>query len=64
MTPSDRYLRDPLFHALVKSMLAHLQNASLTGTELREAAILAAQIHEVNNIRPVMRFGFPGKSDP
>ena len=46
MTPEQRYQRDPLFHAMVQAMLAHLRNASMTATEIREAAILAAQIHE------------------
>ncbi len=51
MTPEERYRRDPLFHAMVQAMLGQLRNASMTATEIREAAILAAQIHEMTTAR-------------
>lgn len=47
MTPGERFQRDPVFHNLVKLMLAQLRDANMTGTEIREAAILAAQMHEL-----------------
>jgi hypothetical protein len=43
---AERYLRDPVFHHLVDTMLAAIQGGVFTPTEIREAAILAATIHE------------------
>jgi hypothetical protein len=46
MTPEERYLNYPWFHALVDSLVAQLNQCETTITELRQAVILAAQIHE------------------
>ena len=51
LTPEERYNRDPMFHYLVHVLLDELQAARYTPTELREACILAATIHEER--RPV-----------
>ena len=54
LTPEERYLRDPVFHALVSQLRAALRGGTWTPTELREAAILAAAIHESETIRPLI----------
>lgn len=46
MTPEDRYLRDPLFRRLVDALHQQLAEYRMTGTEIREAAVMAAQMHE------------------
>lgn len=51
LTPEERYQRDPIFHALVECLLAELIRADFTPTELREAVILAATIHELRIAR-------------
>lgn len=47
----QRYREDPVFHNLVKVLVQHLRQADMTGTEVREAATLAAQIHEMTATR-------------
>lgn len=54
LTPEERYLRDPVFHALVHTLRAALHGGTFTPTELREAAILAAAAHEAETIRPLI----------
>lgn len=54
LSVEERYLRDPVFHALVSTLRAALQGGNFTPTELREAAILAASIHESETIRPLI----------
>lgn len=49
-----RYRRDPHFTAIVDYMVAFLRQYSLTPVELREAAMLAASIHESMTIRPLL----------
>ena len=45
--PADeRYQRDPVFRALVDTMVYTITRSNYTPTELREAAMLAAVIHE------------------
>lgn len=51
MSPAERYLRDPRFAAIVNMCLAQLGQCEMTGTELREAVILAAQMHESTRVR-------------
>lgn len=47
----ERYYRDATFRQLVDWMSYHIRNADYTPTELREAAILAATMHEMYTIR-------------
>lgn len=54
LTPEERYARDPVFRALVCQLWAALRGGEWTPTELREAAILAASIHESETIRPLI----------
>lgn len=46
LSPRDRYMRDPVFHALVVQMYQALDRCDYTASELREAVMLAAQLHE------------------
>lgn len=48
----DRYLRDPIFHAVVTHIRAIIDSATLTPSEVREAAMLACVIQEEYNPRP------------
>lgn len=51
LPPVERYHRDPLFHALVSTLRQELRRGNFTPTELREAVILAATIHESETLR-------------
>jgi hypothetical protein len=42
LRPHERFDRDPVFRALVRSMEDYLDACDFTPTELREAAILAS----------------------
>jgi hypothetical protein len=53
-TPAERYQTDPAFHTLVSFIRGTLERADYTASELREAVMLAAQIHEMNTIRPYL----------
>lgn len=53
MSPGERYQRDPVFRALVDTMRSQLRACQVTPSELREAVILAAQMHEAENVRPL-----------
>lgn len=46
MSAEERYHRDPMFHALVESLYAAIDNLQLTPTEIREAAMLAQLKYE------------------
>lgn len=61
----ERYHRDATFRQLVDWMMYHIRTADYTPTELREAAILAATMHEMYNIR-ASRYVFvdPGNGGP
>lgn len=61
LTPRERYLRDPMFHALVNQLRAAIQRADYTPTEIREAAMLAAIMFEMERpARPIcIREGDP-----
>src|ERR1039457_638400 len=48
-----RYLNDATFHRVVDQMRALLSAYHITPHELREAAILAATMHETERIRPL-----------
>lgn len=52
MTPEERYLTDPMFHALVDRLGQEIQQARFTPSELREAVILAAIQYEMRNPMP------------
>ena len=54
MDVSERYQRDPLFHAMVNLLRGELAKGEFTPTELREAVILAATMHDAENVRPIM----------
>jgi hypothetical protein len=47
LSPDERYLRDPMFRALVDVLEAQIHNAQYTPSELREAVILAATRYEM-----------------
>lgn len=50
--PSARYRREPVFHALVEQMRVFIRMAQYTPSELREAAILAATMEEMERPTP------------
>ncbi len=49
-----RYLNDPVFHAAVEMLRSFLQQARLTPSEVREAAMMACIIEEER--KPAMAF--------
>jgi len=51
---AERYRRDPQFSVVVDAMRAFLRRYTLTPVELREAAMLAASLHEAETIRPFL----------
>ena len=48
----SRYLNDPVFHTVVDHMRALIRGATLTPSEVREAAMTACVIEEMYNPRP------------
>lgn len=50
MTPDERYQRDPLFHTIVDVLEYYIHEAQFSGTELREAAILALIHYEARRM--------------
>jgi len=46
MSIKERYLNDPIFHAVVNQMRGLISSARLTPSEVREAAMLACIIEE------------------
>lgn len=52
--PTTRYQTDPVFHVLVDTLRSFLAQHQFTPSELREAAMLAAAIHEAETIRPLI----------
>ncbi|MFQ5922987.1 MAG: hypothetical protein ACE5M4_09095 [Anaerolineales bacterium] len=53
LMPEERYRRDPVFFALVNTLRSQLQQYQFTPTELREAVMLAATMHEMERVRPI-----------
>jgi hypothetical protein len=54
LTAEERYLRDPMFHALVDMLRGAILHADYTPTEIREAAMLAAIMVEMRRpARPI-----------
>jgi hypothetical protein len=51
MGPEERYGRDPLFRQMVDYLQTFINAAQMTGTEIREAAILAAIHNEQQSER-------------
>ena len=51
MTAEDRYFSDPLFHALVDTIHAAIEQKQYTATEVRDAAMLAAIHYEQRHMR-------------
>ncbi len=58
LTATERYQRDATFRSLVDVLEHYIHQGTYTPTELREAAILAATIHENHTLR--RRFVVPG----
>ena len=50
-TGRDRYLNDPQFKALVDQMMAHIRHNDFTPSEMRDAAMTASLIIEMNSPR-------------
>jgi hypothetical protein len=51
--PEESYKNDSTFRQFVDIMRAELRNYSISPAELRQAAILAATMHENEHIRPL-----------
>lgn len=52
---SERYQSDPMFRAIVDQFRALLStNNDVTPSDIREAALLAATMHEMTVIRPLL----------
>jgi hypothetical protein len=51
LSPEIRYHRDAQFHTIVDHLELLIREAQFTGTELREAAILACIHHEERSSR-------------
>ncbi len=55
MHSEERYQNDPSFRNIVDTIRAFLANTpDITPTELREAVALAASLHEMEHIRPLI----------
>ena|ERR1700675_271563 len=52
-TADRRYKSDSTFRTAVDILRSFLQEYRLTPSELREAVVLAATMHEMTNIRPL-----------
>jgi len=52
MNAKDRYLTDPLFHALVDYLTKEIERLKLSPSEIRDAAILACIRFEMNRTHP------------
>ena len=62
MNPEESYKYDATFHRVVDLMRAHLSVYEITPSELRQAAILAATMHEAQRVKPLFtRSYFPAK---
>lgn len=55
MTAQERYRNDPLFHALVDTIYGAIVRLELTPTEVRDAAMLAAIMYDMNHMRHSIR---------
>lgn len=51
----DRYMNDPVFHALVSQFSALLETSpGITPSDIREAALYASVRYEATHIRPIV----------
>lgn len=53
LTPNEAYQYDSTFRRVVDLMCAYLSEYEITPAELRQAAILAATMHEARHIKPL-----------
>jgi hypothetical protein len=51
LSPRDRYLTDAVFHHLVDTLVAAVEAAQVTPSEIREAAMLAQILYEERHPR-------------
>jgi len=51
MTPRDKYMNDPEYHALVRHLEGFIEQARFSPSELREACVLASINYEMRHIR-------------
>ena len=54
MTPDERFRNDPAFHTLVMVMYNQLREFNYSATEMREAAMLACQLHDSRVVKPLL----------
>jgi len=47
----ERYLNDPVFHNLVVMMVSHIDAGKFTPSEMRDAAVYASTLYEINNVK-------------
>lgn len=50
-TPREKYANDAVYRQLVDCMVAHIEAANYTPSEMREAAVLACIIYEQHHIK-------------
>ena len=53
LSPHERYMSDPVFHALVHILYQELLKGEYTPTEVREAALMAQILYEQKRPRLV-----------
>lgn len=54
LSSHDRYLNDPIFRRIVDLLYVSITDYDYTPTELREAAMMAAEKYEYLHVRPMM----------
>lgn len=54
MNTRERYRNDPAFKRLVDTMLYHIEQSHFTPSELRDAAVCAAILHESHNVQIIV----------
>jgi hypothetical protein len=69
LSPEEAYKYDTTFQHIVDIMRAELRNYQITPAELRQAAILAATMHNNENIKPLTfpkfyKYELPMNMDP
>jgi hypothetical protein len=63
LSPEDRYQRDALFRTMVDQLEYYIRQCVFSGTEIREAAMLALIHYEATTFRPYRIYpeaGVPG----
>ena len=56
LSPEEAYKYDATFRRVVDLMRAHLSVYEITPSELRQAAILAATMHESQRVKPLFTY--------